>query len=525
MGNLVSYGGQADSASPENHALGSSALTAAALMAAGKDKAYIQRLSPAELKKYTDGYRRICRADASPSPSPTASPGGNGRSSSVAALPPVPMAALPAKQRSGGVAASQVAVSNAPPAVALPSAIGANTGRLSKKVFRLKLLGAFTMIPHSLSDRLFEVLDTERTGELSCENVLSGIAWLKYGTYEEQVRLLFIIYDLDDAGLVSRDVMDRFMDVVYGRRRARSATTVAFLDRIFAGRTSLTIDEFKLIVRERDERGDALLLQWLSLLADKIGTDEDAKILELERSYNPAVIRQRIAEATLFSVNEVTTLERQFHRLFDTKSGTSNRIPCEQFINVLSARDFPKQLLERVSATTTTLPGAVLFDEFCAFVSHFCRGKIAARYQHLFSIYKDAATATISWAAVNELFALGAHYATTEMDGGEMTRQIEGERLQLDKMIANSSGSDVEGWSEEAFVEWASSATAVQQLLHQLAFAACILFGIKPEAPSLERRIVEWHWKQVTQSIVVGQVDYGISLVQSGGNIGASTLG
>lgn len=419
MGNLVSYG-QGDSAA--ENAVG----TSATAMAAGKVKEYIQRIPPAELKKYTDGYRRICRADASPTVSSSENAVGN---ASIAALPPVPVATSPAKRRpSGTVNASQVAVLDAP-AVSLPSSTGlhaSNSSGLNKKVFRLKLLGAFTMIPHSLSDRLFEVLDTDRTGELSCENVLSGIAWLKYGTYDEQVRLLFIIYDLDNTGLVVREVMDRFMDVVYGRRRARSATTVAFLDRIFAGRTSLTIEEFKLIVRERDARGDALLLRWLSVLADKIGTDEDAKILELERSYNPAVIRQRIADATLFSVNEVTALERQFHRLFDTKSGTSNRIPSDQFISILSERNFPKQLLERVCATTA-LSGLVLFDEFCKFVSHFCRGKIASRYLHLFGIYKDAVTETISWQAVDELFTLGTHYVTEDVE----TTRIEEERTQL----------------------------------------------------------------------------------------------
>lgn len=62
------------------------------------------------------------------------------------------------------------------------------------------------------------------------------------------------------------------------------------------------------------------------------------------------------------------------------------------------------------------------------------------------------------------------------------------------------------GLSEASFLKWASEATAVHQLLHQLAFAACILFGVKPESPQLERRIVEWHWKQATVSFSVGEV-------------------
>lgn len=404
MGNLVSY------AQPEG------AETSAALAAgAAKEKEYIQRIPPAELKKYTEGYRRVCRAETtSSSPISSSSSPIASRSSSASRLLPIPAAA---KRRTSSSSVGQVvAVANAP--IALYA-----TGGLSKKVFRQKLLSAFTMIPTSLSDRLFDVLDTDHTGELSCENVLSGIAWLKHGTYDEQVRLLFIIYDLDSTGLVTRDTMDRFMDVVYGRRKARSASTVAFLDRIFDGRSSFTIEEFTLVIRERDEHGDALLLRWLSVLADTIGTEEDAKILELELSYNPAVIRQRIADATLFSVSEVTALERQFHKLFDTKGGTSNRIPSEQFVSILSGRSFPRKLLERV-CQTTMLPELVLFDEFCKFVSNFCRGKTESRYAHLFAIFKDSDNESqtsgdedtvimklISWSAVEELFVLGANCA------------------------------------------------------------------------------------------------------------------
>lgn len=429
MGNLASmgYGASADAAGGENDA---------ALHSASE---YVQRLPPDELRKYTEGFRRICRTEA-PSSTSTSSNSGKlpptGRSSSASSLPPTPEAA--AKRRTSN-SASRGAVVDASSA---PAALIAGAG-LTKKVFRQKVLSAFPLIPASLSDRLFDVLDTDRTGELSCENVLSGIARLKYGTYDEQVRLLFRIYDLDSAGLVSRDVMDRFMDVVYGRRRARAATTIAFLDRIFESRSSLTLDEFKGVIRECDANGDALLLRWLSVLANTIGVDDDAQILALERSYNPAVIRQRIADATLFSATEVTALERQFHKLFDTKGGTSTRITHEQFTRVLSDRSFPTKLLERVCETATALDGLVLFDEFCRFVSHLCRGSTASRCTHLFQIYKPVAadaggtgndtTAednggdTIPWSAIDELVELGRACATTEAEKA----QIESEQSRL----------------------------------------------------------------------------------------------
>lgn len=285
------------------------------------------------------------------------------------------------------------------------------------------------MIPTSLADRLFDVLDTEHSGELSCDNLLSGVARLKYGTYDEQVRLLFVLYDLDTVGLVTRDVMDRFMDVVYGRRHARSAATVAFLDHIFANRSGLTIDEFKLVIRERDAHGDPLLLRWLSVLADAIGAEDDPTILALERSYNPAMVRQRIADDTLFSVSEVTMLERQFHKLFDATGGASNRIPTTYFVTVLSDRGFfPRRLLERVSATTTALSDLVQLDDFCRFVAKFCRGHTASRTVHLFEIFKDDSSDTISWPALQELSVLGrdcaplaSERALIESEGQKLT--------------------------------------------------------------------------------------------------------
>jgi hypothetical protein len=60
-------------------------------------------------------------------------------------------------------------------------------------------------------------------------------------------------------------------------------------------------------------------------------------------------------------------------------------------------------------------------------------------------------------------------------------------------------------WSKADFVEWATSSSAVQDMLHRMAFAACILFGIKPDSAYLEKRIVEWHWREAVRDIFVGQ--------------------
>lgn len=65
---------------------------------------------------------------------------------------------------------------------------------------------------------------------------------------------------------------------------------------------------------------------------------------------------------------------------------------------------------------------------------------------------------------------------------------------------------DTTSWDVEAFLKWSFEAGAVQQLLHQMAFAACILFAIKPDSGYLEKRIITWQWKRSTKSFGVGQV-------------------
>lgn len=422
MGNVVG-GGYASSA-PE------------AGVSAGDE--YVARLSDAEIKRYSEGYRRICRAESGGASgagdsSPLAVRGRRAGAASPSASSPAAIASAFLPKRNGHAPAAAPGPSPASAvreAAATPGeahTLSGGGGVVTKKLFRNKVLGAFTMIPHSLSDRLFEVLDTERTGELTLDNVLSGIAWLKHGKFEEQVQLLFIIYDLDGAGRVARDVIDRFMDVIYGRKRARHHTTVAFLDDVFGGRASLSLDEFREVVQRKDARGDALLVKWLAALAAKIGTEDDSDILELERKYNPVVIRHRIADATQFTVSEVAALERQFQRLFDAKSGASARVPSDQFVAILSEQNFPEKLLARF-ADATALPQIVTFDEFCQFVSDFCRGTRGAKMRHLFRMYKEPDSGRVPLDAIEEIIHIGA-----QCDSGESGSESDHDQRVLDE--------------------------------------------------------------------------------------------
>jgi Ca2+-binding EF-hand superfamily protein len=167
---------------------------------------YVDRLSTYDLKRYKEGFRRICRSE-------NVSSHQNDTTSITTTTAAASQTSFGSKNVADATKASNMC--------------------LNKQTFRQKILSAFTMIPSSLSDRLFDVLDVKKTEKLTIENVISGIAWLKHGTKEEKEKLLYIIYDLDGNGELTRDVLEMFMDAIYGRKRGRSSSTIEFLNQIF----------------------------------------------------------------------------------------------------------------------------------------------------------------------------------------------------------------------------------------------------------------------------------------------------
>ncbi|GLD96391.1 hypothetical protein PINS_up005074 [Pythium insidiosum] len=477
----------------------------------------IQRLSSEDLKRYTEGFRRVCRNDSTSSASSAVDASVGEQETPSGAIggghpplpPPPPVSrngapAAPASTQRRNNNAARVGVGGV---VSNASVSGEG---MSKKLFRSKLLSSFPLIPHSLSDRLFEVLDQEQRGTLSVELVLRGMALLKHGTRDEHEQLLFTIYDLDNTGLVARDVIDRFMDVIYGRKRARHPSSVELLNRIFAGRATLTFDEFRAVVHEKDAKGDALLTAWLELLVDHIGRKEDEAIAVLERQYNPIVIRHRIAEATKFSTNEIAALEKQFHRLFDTKGGASNRIAAEQFMDVLVQHHFPRAVLEQLCTVGTAIKGIVLFDEFCMFLSNVSRGSVKEKCEKLLTLFgwkpssvdeptstEDVATASSVLRSVLSMCESSLRSGETDQEKSSTVEEMHYEEAQTE---VNKLDSDGLCCDRLRVLSWANESSAIVQLLHQMSFAACLLFGIKPDSGYLEKRIIVWHWRNAAQS-------------------------
>nr|CCA13990.1 ubiquitinspecific protease putative [Albugo laibachii Nc14] len=574
---------------------------------------YVERLPPKDLKRYLEGYRRICNSEKTgnveekhlhPDRTTENAPEGTGKSNNQSQNSSnASQAPFNVKQGSGGkqyrdAGTGKENTKNAKVTYAKTAPSGSkkaaqedisneetgfkqttiktnvtfnwNCGVLTKRMFRTKVLASFAMIPHSLADRLFDVLDADHCGTLTAEKILSGISWLKYGTQEEFEQLLFIIYDLENEGRLTQDVLVRFIDVIYGKIRARGTATTAFFNSIFSEHSSLSFQEFRAVVHQRDSNGVALLTHWLLVLADGIGLEDDPAIMMLDQEYSPVVIRHRIAEGTLFSVNEIASLERQFTRLEAIlirpeaeqllKESASTRYPNgngsertpdattranstttrtsmtgksrvdANFLIENMGRYFPTDFLKRYfelrspDIFTPTLIqenghlcGAmqcnfsVTLEDFCSFVSTFCRGTTQSKLQRVFELYASLTERTSEGGQIQSIedrsITVDAiqHLTTVVEEYFDLfpPEALNTARAEEEKSHTRASVSDP--MDLRTFVQWTESSSQLQECVHQMSFIACVVFNLKPDSGVQERRIVEWYWTQATKSLKVGQ--------------------
>eukprot|EP00937_MAST-01D_sp_MAST-1D-sp2_P001671 g1671.t1 len=234
-------------------------------------------------------------------------------------------------------------------------------GPMSRQVFvRDVLQPAYPNIPTQLANRIFYALDVEEVGELQFEQFLCALAVLTRGTLAQQMQLFGALFDLDRNGVLTRDIMSRFLRAIYGRRYAASPRCTALLSWLFygTGTRALTLAEFAELLgalppgasrtlistnpREEAEaarEARALLFDWLrapppaaagSRRAGDAGSvlgvvsralaptaRLDPRLLVLEQRYDPATARAGLAaeHGMPFSLVELATVQGHFTTL------------------------------------------------------------------------------------------------------------------------------------------------------------------------------------------------------------------
>ncbi|RHZ21734.1 hypothetical protein DYB26_005048 [Aphanomyces astaci] len=242
---------------------------------------------------------------------------------------------------------------------------------MEKDTFRIMVLHAFPRLPKTLGERLFDVLNTERSGLLQWSELLSGLDLTQHVhgnkalLVENQCKFLFDVYDLSESGQLQRDILDRFANVIYGVRGI--PTMDEALQALFDKRgkvPTLSYADFSSAFREKSP---AFLFTWLETLARHVGRKPHPAIRDLQDRYNVVRVRERIQRSTLLTLEEICGLEKWFQRALRGRL-------------TLRTADFLLQVLEpHVSRPFCDLLAPWLGDKidfasFCALLSNFSRG-------------------------------------------------------------------------------------------------------------------------------------------------------
>ncbi|CAK4258371.1 unnamed protein product [Aphanomyces euteiches] len=336
---------------------------------------------------------------------------------------------------------------------------------MDKETFRGMVLSAFPRLPKTLGERIFDVLNTEHSGLLQWSELLSALdltqstnTYIKTNFEESQCKLLFAIYDLNDTGQLQRDILERFVTVIFGVRGLPDADSL--LNSTFASSTqtlpTLGYKDFAAMFQAKEP---AFLFTWIRKIALNVGRKPNQAIQELQNRYNVVYIREKIRSRTHLTMEEICGLEKWFQRVL------SGRLKLETTVFVSDV------LIPHVSTgvcelMTIYLGDKIDFTQFCTILSKVARGTSDSKRSFLFEI-----------AQVN----------------GRLT-SLNATRLGLTDSYTEVTGPGFDNITEEHFL--AMELPSMNQLSEQLTVAMCSHFDfcLKPKDPCIEKIIVESRW-------------------------------
>ena len=342
------------------------------------------------------------------------------------------------------------------------------TGCIGRLCFKNKVLGEHWRVPQTFSDRIFHILDVDASGELDEDEFIRGIA-----TFRDIIRrrdlnrlctFLFIVYDIEQHGVLNRDGLQRFIQVIYGRSILQSPTTVFFLDTLFESSPHLTYEAFFQSIQQNQS---SLLIEWVTLFAQSIGsTHTHRELVLLGKRYEPEHIRQVIVECTELSRSEIAMLETHFPLDSRQDCGRLKALFCPEFIT----QEFADVLFSTAS---------IDFHEFCVLLSMLTRGTPTSRLTSLYLFF-------------------AANYDTLQYK--DACRLISAIRAAEDekKQVMDSIQQNGREMSVEEFLRFVDKYPIVNSLVESIITAACLKFQLSPVDYRVERKIIDTYWTSDT---------------------------
>jgi len=259
-----------------------------------------------------------------------------------------------------------------------------NKGRLKLRVFQTSIV---PFLPGDLQTAMFDVFDHGRTGFLSKEEFLIGMALVSHGTTQEKLQLLFHMYDLGGTGKLSRRDLEPFVSLFTRNNKPLREKLLSPFNNV----NYMEFEDFESFVEScADKRTGTspAMFNWIFDLTSQIKKDEEKADEELSREFDSDLWARRdsISKLTSFTKREITELQKFWDTSVSTATSTA-LCDLDTFVNFFQD-EIPKSMLQRMfKSFDTNRSGQINTRDFFVGLSACVRGTEEEKLQFAFRAY------------------------------------------------------------------------------------------------------------------------------------------
>lgn len=247
-------------------------------------------------------------------------------------------------------------------------------GHMTLSVFSLQIVNEHVTIPPALADQIFNTIDSEDVGELNENQILRYLATIKCSSKHQLLEFLFAIYDIKSMNCLSREILDRYILVIYGRLVYHARETIAALDELFQpsrlqNPPYVGYEEFAQYIEAHADQA-SFLIEWFVQFNETLAKSPDEQLTRLFEQHELKHIIEVIQGSTELTTHEIYILAQDFNVLH--VSGSPNKSVCaarlrHDLVPRFISSEFAARLFE-----TSKYPQSLDFQELCVILSMCC---------------------------------------------------------------------------------------------------------------------------------------------------------
>lgn len=262
-------------------------------------------------------------------------------------------------------------------------------GKLDEASFRIEVLPGG--IPKQLALRIFEVFDYKSRGHLKKNEFLCGMTILSHGTPDERIKFLFYIYDIENTGFLSKEILYRIAAVLQ-ESESSSESSLELINTLFEDIGETQAINFQQFKSWAHSNISSVLIYWIWEICpryptanssecigwdDLLNRDDGSSKINLEESSSQSksiwfARRSSIASLTHFNEQEITDIEKYYLKI-SSKFSIIDRENFKYLFNELTS--LPEELcIKLFDAFDLDRDGNMDVKEFIVGLSTACRG-------------------------------------------------------------------------------------------------------------------------------------------------------